>query len=334
MSRNARYLLFLLLFNTGVAAVLTTLGRDRSFAVELIYSHFIGMSCGLPALAVVNYARSVQQLRIGLMGSIVGGVMVGVALAAMFTAGMAAGHTVSPRNALVVGIVFALVAGYFFYTTEGTQRLENELRRHQRQRAEFDRAQAAMQLRLLQSQVEPHFLFNTLAHLAALIRTDPVQAEQLLSHLNGFLRAALRRNRQDRTTLRDELALVNDYLSIVAVRLGDRLKWSMEVEPGLESLAFPFMLVQPLVENAIQHGIEPKRGGGELTLRVWRDGRRLRLRVRDTGVGMDPSASSGGGGVGLSNARQRLQALYGSSASLVIRSLPSGGVCAELDLPT
>ena len=333
MSRNLSYLVFLLLFNTAVAVILTLLGPDRSFPLELLFSHCIGLSCGLPALVVVSHARSTRQLRVGLMVSIFCGVIVGVALARMLSAEMAARHTISAGQALTVGLVFALGAGYFFFTREGTRRLESELRAQQARRAEMDRAHAAMQLRLLQSQVEPHFLFNTLAHLSALIRSDPPQAEKLLSHLNGFLRATLRRNRQERASLGDELTLVRDYLSIVGLRLGNRLRWSLEVEPGLETLAFPFMLLQPLVENAIKHGIEPKRSGGEVVLRAWREGSRLRLSIQDTGIGLQPHDSSAGEGVGLDNVRQRLAALYGSDAHLSLRGNAAGGATVELDLP-
>ena len=333
MSRNQSYLIFLLLFNTAVAVILTLLGRDRSFPLELLFSHCIGLSCGLPALVVVSHARSTRQLRVGLTVSIFCGVIVGVALARMLSAEMSASHTISAAQALIVGLVFALGAGYFFLTREGTRRLEHELRAQRARRAELDRAHAAMQLRLLQSQVEPHFLFNTLAHLSALIRSDPAQAEKLLSHLNGFLRATLRRNRQDRATLEDELTLVRDYLSIVGVRLGARLRWSLEIEPGLEKLVFPFMLMQPLVENAIKHGIEPKRSGGEVVLRAWREGSRLRLSVWDTGIGLRPHEGGADSGVGLENVRQRLAALYGSNAHLSLRGNAAGGVIVELDLP-
>ena len=334
MSRNQSYLIFLLLFNTAVAVILTLLGKDRSFPLELLFSHCIGLSCGLPALVVVSHARSTRQLRVGLTVCIFFGVIVGVALARMLSAEMAASHTISAGQALIVGLVFALGAGYFFLTSEGTRRLERELRAQQARRAELDRAHAAMQLRLLQSQVEPHFLFNTLAHLSALIRSDPAQAEKLLLHLNGFLRATLRRNRQESATLEDELTLLRDYLSIVGVRLGARLRWSFEIDPGLEKLNFPFMLLQPLVENAIKHGIEPKRSGGEVVLRAWREGARLRLSVWDTGIGLRAHEISADSGVGLDNVRQRLAALYGKNAHLSLRSNAAGGVIVELDLPT
>lgn len=334
MSRNQSYLIFLLLFNTAVAVILTLLGKDRSFPLELLFSHCIGLSCGLPALVVVSHARSTKQLRVGLTVCIFFGVIVGVALARMLSAEMAASHTISAGQALIVGLVFALGAGYFFLTSEGTRRLEHELRAQQARRAELDRAHAAMQLRLLQSQVEPHFLFNTLAHLSALIRSDPAQAEKLLSHLNGFLRATLRRNRQESATLEDELTLLRDYLSIVGVRLGARLRWSFEIDPGLEKMNFPFMLLQPLVENAIKHGIEPKRSGGEVVLRAWRKGARLRVSVWDTGIGLRAHDVSADSGVGLDNVRQRLAALYGNNAHLSLRSNAAGGVIVELDLPT
>ena len=333
MPRKLGYLVILLLFNTAVAVILTMLGHNRAFALELLFSHCIGLSCGLPALVVISHARNTRQLRTGLLVSIFGGVIVGVALARMWSADVPAANNIGVGEALILGAVVALGVGYLFFSREGTRRLERELRAQQARHTEIDRVHAAMQLRLLQSQVEPHFLFNTLAHLSALIRSDPAQAETLLSHLNGFLRAALRRNRQECATLGDELTLVRDYLHIVGLRLGSRLRWRVEVEPGLETLAFPFMLVQPLVENAIKHGIEPKRSGGEVVLRVVREGDRVGLSVRDTGVGLRDPQLPTGSGIGLENVRQRLQALYGESAQLVIQGNDAGGVSVELDLP-
>ena len=324
MSRNQSYLIFLLLFNTAVAVILTLLGKDRSFPLELLFSHCIGLSCGLPALVVVSHARSTRQLRVGLTVCIFFGVIVGVALARMLSAEMAASHTISAGQALIVGLVFALGAGYFFLTSEGTRRLERELRAQQARRAELDRAHAAMQLRLLQSQVEPHFLFNTLAHLSALIRSDPAQAEKLLLHLNGFLRATLRRNRQESATLEDELTLLRDYLSIVGVRLGARLRWSFEIDPGLEKLNFPFMLLQPLVENAIRHGLEPKVEGGTLRVQAHREADRLVVDVVDDGLGFGAHPDSAGTGMGLAHTRERLAVLYDGRASLVVADAEPG----------
>lgn len=330
-NRLTGYLLFLLLFNTAVAAALTLLGNDRHFLNELIYSQAIGLSCGLPAIGVVWLARSTQQLRIGLVLSIAFGVASGASIGALATSYLPHARSINPLQAMGVGLLFAIGAGYYFFTREGTARLEHELELQRARRRELDRSRADMQLRMLQAQIEPHFLFNTLANVSALIRSDPPKAEQLLSHLNAFLRATLQRSRVEASTLADEIDLVRNYLSIIGLRLGTRLLWSIDVPDELLKLSFPMLLLQPLVENAIKHGIEPKRGGGSVTLRAWRDGQCLRIEMADSGVGLAPE--SGATGFGLMNVRQRLNAHYGQAGQLQLNPNEQGGVTATLEIP-
>ena len=330
MNRLASYLAFLLLFNTAVAAALTLLGQDRHFLNELIYSHAIGLSCGLPAIGVVWLARNTMQLRIGLILCIAFGVASGASIGALATSYLPHARSINPLQAMGIGLLFAAGAGYYFFTREGTARLEHELQVQRLRRRELDRSRSDMQLRMLQAQIEPHFLFNTLANVSALIRSDAPKAEQLLQHLNAFLRATLQRSRVDASTLADEIELVRDYLAIIGMRLGTRLQWSIDVPEELLRLPFPLMLLQPLVENAIKHGIEPKRGGGSVALRAWRDGPHLWLEIADSGVGLNPSQSATG--FGLDNIRQRLMAHYGQAAQLQLSSNAMGGTTATLEI--
>ncbi len=332
MTRLAGYLVFVLLFNTAVAALLTLLGTDRYFLIELLYSQSIGLSCGLPALGVVWLARNTAQLRLGLTLSIAFGVLSGVSIASLVTSFLPHARSVNPLQALGVGLLIAIGAGYYFFTREGTARLEHELQLQQKHRSELDRSRSEMQLRMLQAQIEPHFLFNTLANVSALIRSDPPKAEKLLVHLNAFLRATLQRSREERSTLAHELELVRNYLNIIGLRMGPRLNWSIDVPEQLTKRPFPMMLLQPLVENAIKHGIEPKRGVGTVGIKATVDGRRMLIEVADTGVGL--TAELSGDGYGLNNVRQRLQALYGASARLEIRQNEGAGVTVQMELPT
>jgi sensor histidine kinase YesM len=187
-------------------------------------------------------------------------------------------------------------------------------------------------LKLLQAQIEPHFLFNTLANLQALIAVDPRRAQAMLGHLDGYLRATLATTRNDRGTLAEEFALLRGYLEILAIRMGPRLAYELDLPEDLAAATVPPMLLQPLVENAIKHGLEPKVDGGRVRVAARAEGRVLVLTVEDTGLGFGAHAT-GGTGVGLPNVRERLAALYSSAASLDTGENPGGGLRVTLRLP-
>ena len=153
----------------------------------------------------------------------------------------------------------------------------------------------------------------------------------MLQNLARLLRASLRRTRDQLTTLGEELDLVTAYLDIQSVRMGDRLRFSVDVPESLRALPLPPLLLQPLVENAVLHGLDPKLGSGTLSISAIRTDRQLRVQVTDDGVGFDSSAR--GNGIGLRNIRERLQGLYGERAELVLLARPTGGITAELQLP-
>ncbi|WP_215779703.1 sensor histidine kinase [Paludibacterium sp. B53371] len=201
----------------------------------------------------------------------------------------------------------------------------------QQKAATARQAEIASQLAMLQAQIEPHFLFNTLANVQSLIDQDAATAKQMLAHLNDYLRATLTRTRLPQGTLGDELTVIRHLLFIAGIRLGERLQWQMEVDPGLLTHPLPPLLLQPLVENALKHGIEPALLGGRLHIRAGHLGDELVLTVSDNGVGMPPSGH--GHGVGLANVRQRLDSLYGAAGRLRLQPNPEGGVCAALHLP-
>ncbi|WP_413196893.1 sensor histidine kinase [Pararobbsia alpina] len=205
------------------------------------------------------------------------------------------------------------------------------------------RSAAENQLKLLVSQLEPHMLFNTLANLRVLIGQDPPRAQAMLDHLNGFLRATLDASRVDTHALSAEFDRIADYLELMKVRMGPRLQDSLELPAALGALRVPPLLLQPLVENAIKHGLEPKVAGGRITITADRDGDTLVLTVRDTGVGLEEAGRSRGlhasattgSRFGLSQVRDRLATLYGEAASLELRDADDalGGTVATVRLP-
>jgi sensor histidine kinase YesM len=190
---------------------------------------------------------------------------------------------------------------------------------------------------LLQSQLEPHMLFNTLANLRVLIAADPERAQAMLDRLIDFLRATLNASRVAEHALKDEFARVDDYLALMKVRMGDRLHTALDLPPDLAALPVPPLLLQPLVENAIKHGLEPKRGPGELRVTATRDGDALVLAVIDSGRGIDAAAADKtlepGAGFGLAQVRERLQTLHGGDARFTLAARAEGGTRAEIRLP-
>jgi signal transduction histidine kinase len=197
-------------------------------------------------------------------------------------------------------------------------------------RLQAQRAQAQGQAQLLQAQIEPHFLFNTLANIRRLMHTDAGAAAAMLADLRHYLQQALPRLRSDHSTLADEMALVRAYLDLHAVRMGARLQYGIEVPAHLSDAVVPPMLLLTLVENALKHGLQPLPQGGRIDVLAQADGQRLTLTVSDNGRGMGEAM---GHGMGLANLRARLRALYGDAAALQLQLNQPTGLCATVVLP-
>ncbi len=191
---------------------------------------------------------------------------------------------------------------------------------------------AEAQLKTMQAQVEPHFLFNTLASVDYLIETEPATASKMQKSLIQYLRAALPQMREGSTTLGKEVQLCRSYLEILKFRMEDRLQYSVIVPQGLSSAQFPPMMLQSLVENSIKHGLEPKPEGGSLTISADVSSGRLRVTVADSGLGF-AAAGVSGSGVGLANVRERLAALYGGAAKLSIEANSPSGTIVTIEVP-
>jgi LytS/YehU family sensor histidine kinase len=186
----------------------------------------------------------------------------------------------------------------------------------------------------LQAQVEPHFLFNTLASVRALVRQEPAQAEATLDALVDYLRATIPKLRDEdsalHSTLGQQLDLCASYLELMRLRTAGRLSYSIDVDDALRALPFPPMLLISLVENAIKHGVEPKPGPGKVTIAVERRERDLHVSVIDDGLGLRLGV---GGGLGLANVRAQLDTRYGARAGFQLTGEPARGARAELRIP-
>ncbi len=176
-------------------------------------------------------------------------------------------------------------------------------------------------LQLLQAQIEPHFLFNTLANVVSLIDPAPAKARLMLENFIAYLRGSLAASRSVQGTFEQEVKLLGHYLDLLKIRMGERLRFALDVEPSLMAEPLAPMLLQPIVENAIRHGLEPKIEGGEVRLSAKRIGERIEVRVQDDGLGFNPGADAG---LGLANLRERLLVLYDGKASLKVEETHPG----------
>ena len=231
------------------------------------------------------------------------------------------------RLILVLMVIISASAVYFLY-------LRGRVATLNARTEAANRSAAENQLKLLESQLEPHMLFNTLANLRVLIGVDPTQAQAMLDHLSAFLRAMLEASRTGSHPLAAEFARIADYLELMQLRMGPRLRSRLELPPELAALPVPPLLLQPLVENAIKHGLEPQVSGGEIVISARRDGATLVLSVRDTGAGPD-APQAAGTHFGLQHVRDRLAALYGSDATFALSDTGDGALAVvHLPIPT
>ena len=225
---------------------------------------------------------------------------------------------------LLIGPLLAMGALYRQRDAEArSQALHFEL-----ERSELERQALDARLRLLQAQIEPHFLFNTLANVSALVETSSPQAAPVLRSLIAYLRAAMPRLKNEAASLGDELALVRAYLELMHLRMPDRLSFQLQVPPELLGLRFPPMALLTLVENAVRHGIDPSEEGGAIVLGGSLADQTVQVWVSDSGVGLTQSS---GTGTGLRNLRERLKGFYGDSARLDLSETAPHGLRAEIE---
>ncbi len=321
-----------------IAGILWAL-QPHSFRNTLVYSLCISLMCWL----FIDSARGIVAGRRPMVitgGDRSGGrwpgwvwmiAIVGVGAVLGYAAGneianlLLGLHETGPFNSdwrqtlslIVVALVPAIAVTYFFQSREVIATQRTEVERAERQAAE-------QQLMLLESQLEPHMLFNTLANLRALIGVDADRAQAMLDHLIAFLRASLAGSRARFHPLADEFARLADYLALMQIRMGPRLQTHFDLPADLAAVAVPPLLLQPLVENCIKHGLEPKVAGGRIDVVARRDGDSLVVSVRDDGVGVTSGAGNDAS-FGLGHVRERLATLYGASASFAFGPAPAGG---------
>jgi len=323
------------LFNTGIAIVLTFFWGRTSLGNYLILSQATGLciclfcQAGLRLLRRQTLVRLLPMFTLAIvagtvLGSLLGGWLTGLPLIDYFSDRSAA------FRSLLLSLLFSsLIIAFFFSrrTLDATRRLVQQERL---QRLASEKLAAQAQLALLQAQIEPHFLFNTLANILGLLETDLASARAMLADLTLFLRASMEETRAPWTTLGGELAVVTAYLNIQKIRMGPRLQVRCEVDDHLKPLPFAPMLLQPLVEKSVLHGLDPRVEGGSIRINAELAGEILRVRVIDTGQGFGDHPAIG---LGMANVRERLNALYGPAGRLLLAEHHPQGVEAVIEVP-
>jgi sensor histidine kinase YesM len=354
LRRLTPYLLVTLLANTAIAGMLSIAlpQSHHTFLTHFVFSQFIGLSIlmlvAVPRLTFWPRSRMAawQAILHLALATVLGFVVGSFAASLLLDRPPLIGNGGSAGNVLpfvaLVTVLASVGCSSFFWLRERVAALQLEASR-ERARAEAASRQAAeAQLNLLRTQLEPHMLFNTLANLRSLMTIDPPRAQLMVDRLISFLRATLAASRHGEVRLADEFAVVRDYLELMSIRMGPRLAFSLDLSQDLADLPVLPMLLQPLVENAVRHGIEPDIDGGRIDVRALVDEDRLVLLVEDTGIGLGPdgpaSRGSADGGFGLAQIHERLATAYGDAATLVIEPLRQDGsdrrgTRAELTLP-
>jgi len=206
------------------------------------------------------------------------------------------------------------------------------LRQGQLRATQLEARLAQARLEILRSELQPHFLFNALHAISALMHRNVEAADEMITHLGDLLRLSLERKSVQEVPLREELAVLEPYLSIVRIRFGDRLSINVDVDQSLLEFKVPLFLLQPLVENAIRHGIARRAGAGRIEIRARALGDFVQITVFDDGAGLSQNAIREG--IGLSNTKMRLEQLYGSAAELVLKGHPESGTEVLVTIPT
>jgi hypothetical protein len=367
LGRLGPYVGVTLVADTVIAALLTAamppspdLPAHNHFLVNFVYSQFIGLSILLLIVVprLTFWPRDILlpwQAALHLTAATIIGFVGGSFVASLLLGMPPLIRAREPGdNALLVAALITVLASVgcstFFWLRERVSALHLEAS-SQRARAEMELARAETasrqateaQLNLIRTQLEPHMLFNTLANLRSLMTVDPPRAQLMVDHLISFLRATLAASRHDEVTLREEFNLLRDYLVLISIRMGPRLTFSLHLPAELAPATVLPLLLQPLVENAVRHGIEPAVDGGRIDVKAMSVHGQLKLIVEDTGIGFlqnvtafQGHAAMGGGerdiramvfgrqggseGFGLSQIRERLRTAYGEAASLTIES--------------
>lgn len=323
---------------SGLFGIFLGLLSETTMIIVVARAMLVGLSA---MLAFGLFEQWPRRVRSGLARSAlqIVSVMVVIPFAAMLAYGLTVAHGTKFDEKHMMGFAMLTVTGMLFapWIAVGAMLKQRDAFAREQalafelEKSNLERKALDARMRLLQAQVEPHFLFNTLANVQALVDTGSPQASQVLTSLIAYLRAAVPRMHEAATTLGQELDLVRAYLELMQMRMPDRLEFALRIDPAAKNLNCPPMTLLTLVENAVRHGIDPSEEGGRINVDVTLHNGRCSVRVSDTGVGL--RSTSAGLGTGLSTLRERMQLTFGGDAQLRLTEVEPHGVRAELDFP-
>ena len=318
-----RHFLQVMAFALAIATLQYAFMPERPYGPPVVYSVLIaGLTWAVidlgrelfPSSHETGWPHGWQGLALVAMG-IVGGYLGGTRLADLLCSQYfhfypPGGHisALEQRTSILITLLAGIAGSFYFYSINKSAYLERKMTEARRHANEA-------RLKLLETQLEPHMLFNTLANLRALVGVDAARAQTMLDHMIAYLRATLDASRTSVHPLQAEFDRLRDYLELMSVRMGPRLRYTLDLPDELAAQPVPTLLLQPLVENCIKHGLEPKVEGGDITVSARRDADRVVLQVTDTGVGV-ADAQAATRGFGMDQVRERLAAVYEDRAQL------------------
>ncbi len=336
IGRFFKTLPLVIIYDTLIAAFLALTGIVNSFPISFIMAQCYGIpifTVIVVALRLLNpegkFMRSVSICILGsacgyILGSLIGPLIIFQLLSIKI------GFSAFSLRSSVLALTLGVAASYIFYSVAHFRASAELIQKERFNRVSSEKEVLEAKLRLLQAQIEPHFLFNTLSNILSLIDTNPAKSKSMLSDLIQYLRTSLSRTLLAATTLGQEAQMIRAYLDIQKVRMGDRLKYAIDIPEVLHKFPFPPMLLQPLVENAVEHGLAPRIEGGTITVKAGETQSAVSIEICDTGNGFSTIEQSG---VGIANVKERIQLLYQDKGRFTIEENAPHGVRARIEVP-
>ncbi|MFH2092239.1 MAG: histidine kinase [Pseudomonadota bacterium] len=305
----------------------------KTYGEYFLIAQFIGLSIAIPCSLAFHFFKPVKtffQVVIVIL-CVLGGVLLGSFLATRLDLHKFSGVSGRiPAEMLIVAVIIGFVISFGFILYEKYISFKLSANEEKLRRIVLEKEKLNADLKLLQAQMEPHFLFNTLSNILSLLEHDPKSGRQMLENLTQYLRTSLIQSRKPANRLADEIGMIRTYLDIYKIRMGKRLAYELDIPENVRDIQIPPMILQPLVENAIKHGLEPKIEGGAIKIRASRTESMLTLEVSDTGMGIKEKSATG---VGTGNIRKRLAFLFDGRASLNFEDLAPSGLKAIVEIP-
>ena len=325
-------------FNTIIALVLKFwVIKENLFLDIWIVSQCIGLSICFFIVMTLSHTQIgtrkqlFSKITMGLItGALIGAVTGTLFLYLKYDKPLSVYFQSSFSENFLFGVFFAIPITYFLLSLAKFQDYETQLQTEKIKRLTLEKQSVLEELKMLQAQIEPHFLFNTLSNLKSLLDEDVQKGKLMLDELTGFLKISLQRTRQETISLSQELELVKHYLNIYKIRMAERLTYEIIADKEIKKTSLSPLIIQPLVENAIKYGLEPKIEGGKIAIKCSVKDNFLIIDISDTGCGLDTNSEIG---IGINNVSQRLNNLYGNDAKLTVKENDPCGTKAVIKVP-